>query len=120
MAARMLVLALALMLGAALSASQTPAPKPTPAANPHQRAHVDDLLEAYAAGDYQLLQRTIKTVPEFEAVRAELGKAVDYRWLNARRPVQFAFMMDLAVVGLNLEAKYWLDVVDTATKFMIQ
>ena len=92
-----------------------------PSAAPDQQApvKVDPLFERYEAGDYEVVARTLNSVERFESLRADLLMGAVNRWKSAPRRMHYAFMLDVAKAGLDVEARYWLDVVQEARKFIM-
>ena len=70
---------------------------------------LEQLLAAYAGGDYKVIERSITDAGKFAALRASIGKVVD-SWKTAPKHVQAVFLIDVALVGLNNNWTYWLDV----------
>jgi tetratricopeptide (TPR) repeat protein len=84
----------------------------------------DALLAAYAASDDvdQLLARAFPTVERFDKFGQDFRNRVLRKWeTRERRPIQAAFMLDVAVAALNRRYPYlfWLDFVDLGRKFLI-
>jgi len=94
----------------------------TPSAGPDQQAplKVDPLLASYEAGDYEVVARTLTTVERFESLRADLLMGAVNRWASAPRRIHYVFMLDVAKAGLDVQGKYWLDVVQEARKFIMR
>jgi VWFA-related protein len=98
---------------------------PAAATNAGADTNLEGLLAAHAAGDYQILHRTITTLDQYERLRKELGYEKDgffyhalARWRRAPRRIHTVFMLDLALVGFNHGWVYWLDVVEQARKLL--
>lgn len=80
----------------------------------------DALLEAYAAGDDGIVARTVTTVDRFESLRGDLIMGAVNRWSTKPRHIQYVFMIDVAMAGLDVQDKYWLDVLVEARKFIMR
>ena len=118
---RAVILAVALACGTALAAFVRESPAPAA-----PTASIDDLLAAYAAGDYQVLRTATNALADFEKLRKELGVAKDgqfrgamQRWHRERRPVHSAFMLELALLGRQRGYAGWLDVLTESRKFLV-
>ena len=103
--------------GAALLAAVCVA-VPSAAPEPQLPLKVDPLLQLYEAGDYEAVARSLNTVERFESLRADLLMGAVNRWTSAPRRIHYAFMLDVAKAGLDVQATYWLDVVREARKFI--
>jgi len=101
------LLAFAMMLGSAHRMQQI-----------RQQTSIDWLYAAYISGDYQIIERTVTGEQLFEQARADLDHAV-VRWKSEWRPVQAAFILDLALVGQMRKCQYWVDVLDTGRRFVM-
>jgi tetratricopeptide (TPR) repeat protein len=91
-----------------------------------QQRSIDDLLKAYEAGDYQVLNRYVTTTGTFEQLRKELGSEKEgqldgamQRWDAERRPAHAVFMLELALVGSSRGWPHWLDVLSAGTRFLV-
>ena len=67
------------------------------------------LLTDYERGDYKIIERSVTSYQQFEALRVSIGKVVD-EWKKQPRRAQEVFLIDVALVGLNNNWVYWLDV----------
>jgi hypothetical protein len=113
---------LATVLISAIGRAGVAAQKPPTELAPHAPVKVtaDALLAAYEAGDDEVVGRTITTVAQFEALRAELLMPVVYRWERAPRRIHYAFLLEVAKAGLDAQAEYWLDVLQEGRKFIMR
>jgi tetratricopeptide (TPR) repeat protein len=84
------------------------------------RSTLDLLLDAYAAGDTQILERTVTTNERFEKIRKELRDDAADRWLKEWRPITAVFFLDLATVAVNRNFLYWLDVLKEGRNFVVR
>jgi hypothetical protein len=97
-----------------------------PSAAAAQQRSIDDLLQAYAAGDYQVLSRYVATPATFEEVRKELGFEKEgrlhgamQRWHEERRPAHSVFTLELALVASSRGWPHWTDVLGEAARFLV-
>lgn len=74
------------------------------------------LLDAYAAGDYGVIGRSLDSEETFERLREELDDtAADW---SARPPRMMAvFLLDFALAAHNRQWKHWLDVICVGRQF---
>ncbi len=78
---------------------------------------LEQLLTAYAGGDYQVIEHSITDAAKFELLQRSIGSAVD-GWKKEPTRVEAVFLIDVAVVGLNNNWTYWLDVLKEGRDFV--
>jgi hypothetical protein len=93
---------------AALVCALLLAAPPVPLDSAQNGGAFDRLYASYAAGDYTVIQRTLRTRQDFNEIRPDLFSAVG-RWKGSwqRRPV--VFLLDLATLALSRD---WLTPMD--------
>jgi hypothetical protein len=75
------------------------------------------LLDAYAAGDYGVISRSLDSHETFERLREELHDTAP-DWLGRPRPFMAVFMLDLALAAHNRQFVRWLDIICTGRQFL--
>jgi len=75
------------------------------------------LLDAYAAGDYGVIARSLDSNDTFERLREELhDTAAD--WLERPRPFMAVFVLDLALAAHNRQFERWLTIICVGRQFI--
>jgi tetratricopeptide (TPR) repeat protein len=75
------------------------------------------LLDAYAAGDYGVISRSLETEATFERMREELDDT-SAEWQQRPRPQMAVFLIDLALAAHNRQWVHWLDIICVGRQFV--
>ncbi|HUF48752.1 MAG TPA: hypothetical protein VMM93_13125 [Vicinamibacterales bacterium] len=76
------------------------------------------LFAAYASGDFAVVARELTSAVDFNHIREKELERTIAEWKEDRRPVQAAFLLDLALTAHNRRWDTWLDVICMGREFL--